>query len=236
MAAPKEKAATLKGVNLFESLADKEREGYEQRCTWRRFAPDEQIIDRLSDTHDVLFIVDGAVRIVNHSLSGREISFDELGAGEFFGELAAIDGKPRSATVVALADTLLAIMPPETFRRLASEHPPIALTIMRRLAKVIRASTGRIMDLSTLAAHDRVYAELVRLARPTLKPDGTARISPIPIHADIASRVSTTRETVARVLSELTRRGHLRREHDALVVLDFAGLEEMVEEITEGEA
>jgi len=236
MAAPKEKAATLKGVSLFESLEDKEREGYEQRCTWRRYVPEEQIIDRLSDTHDVLFIVAGGVRIVNHSLSGREISFDELGAGEFFGELAAIDGKPRSATAVALTETLLAIMPPETFRRLVTEHPPIALTIMRRLAKVIRASTGRIMDLSTLAAHDRVYTELVRLARPTLKPDGTARISPIPIHADIASRISTTRETVARVLSELTRRGLLRREQDALVVLDFTGLEEMVEETTEGEA
>ena len=235
MAERKEKAATLKGVSLFESLPDKMREGYEQRCAWRRFARDEQIIDRLSDTHDVLFIVDGAVRIVNHSLLGREISFDDLTAGEFFGELAAIDGMPRSATAVALADTLLAIMPAETFRRLVTEHPPIALTIMRRLAEVIRASTGRIMDLSTLAAHDRVHAELVRLARPTLKADGTARISPIPIHADIASRVSTTRETVARVLSELTRRGLLRREHDALVVLDFDGLEQMVEEITEGE-
>ena len=235
MSAPKERTATLRGVSLFESLPDHTREGYEQRCAWRRFARDEQIIDQMSDTREVLFIVEGAVRIVNHSLTGREISFDDLTAGEFFGELAAIDGMPRSATAVAIADTLLAIMPPETFRRLVTEHPPIALTIMRRLAKVIRASTGRIMDLSTLAAHDRVRAELVRLARPTLKPDGTAQISPIPIHADIASRVSTTRETVARVLGELTRRGMLRREHNALVLLDFAGLEEMVEEMSEGE-
>jgi CRP-like cAMP-binding protein len=236
MTAPKDKAFTLRGVSLFDSLPTKEREGFEQRCTWRRFSRDEQIIDRLSDTHEVFFIAEGAVRVVNHSFSGREISFDDLHAGEFFGEIAAIDGKPRSATVVSLTSTLLAIMPPETFRRLVTEYPTIALTIMRRLAKIVRASTGRIMDLSTLAAQDRVRVELIRLARPSLQEDGSAHIRPIPIHADIASRVSTTRETVARVLSDLTRHGMLRRERDALVVLDFERLEESIEELgdTEG--
>ncbi|HLI14041.1 MAG TPA: Crp/Fnr family transcriptional regulator [Alphaproteobacteria bacterium] len=235
MTLSKDKAPSFKHVSLFESLPDKVREGYEHACAWRRFARDEQIIDRLSDTHEVFFIVEGAVRIVNHSLSGREISFDDLHAGEFFGEIAAIDGKPRSATVVALSETLLAIMPAEVFRRLVTEHPALALTIMRRLAKIIRASTGRIMDLSTLAAQDRVRAEIVRLARAGLGGNGTARISPIPIHADIASRVSTTRETVARVLGSLTRRGLVKREHDALVVTDFARLEQSVEELTDVE-
>src|SRR5579875_1589881 len=211
MTLSKDKAPSFKHVSLFESLPDKVREGYEHACAWRRFARDEQIIDRLSDTHEVFFIVEGAVRIVNHSLSGREISFDDLHAGEFFGEIAAIDGKPRSATVVALSETLLAIMPAEVFRRLVTEHPALALTIMRRLA------------------------EIIRLARAGLGGNGTARISPIPIHADIASRVSTTRETVARVLGSLTRRGLVKREHDALVVTDFARLEQSVEELTDVE-
>ena len=229
----KEIVHTLKPIALFDEIPAKIREGYEQRCAWRRYKPDEQIIDRLSDTHEVFFIVHGGVRIVNFSLSGREISFDDLHAGEFFGELAAIDGKPRSASVVALTETVLAIMPPQTFRAMVTEHPLLALAIMRRLAKIIRASTGRIMDLSTVAAHDRVCAELVRLARPTLKEDGTARISPIPIHSDIASRVSTTRETVARVLGELTNRRLLKREHDAIVGLDVEGLEDVVGELAD---
>jgi CRP-like cAMP-binding protein len=235
MVVAKESRQTLKGISLFEGIPDGVRERYEQRCAWRRFRPDEQIIDRMSDTHEVLFIASGSVRIVNYSITGREISLDDLHAGEFFGELAAIDGKPRSATAVALSETLLAIMPAETFRSMVTEHSPLALTIMRRLAKIVRASTGRIMDLSTLAAHDRVRAELVRMARHTLKDDGTARISPIPIHSDIASRVSTTRETVARVLSELTRRGLVKREHDALVVRDFEALEALIEELGDSE-
>jgi len=229
----KEIAHTLKPIALFDEFPEKVRVDYEHRCAWRRCKPEEQIIDRSSDTHEVFFVVAGSVRIVNFSLSGREISFDDLHAGDFFGELAAIDGKPRSASAVALTESVLAIMPPETFRAMVTEHPTLALAIMRRLAKIIRVSTGRIMDLSTLAAHDRVCAELVRLARPNLKSDGTARISPIPIHSDIASRVSTTRETVARVLGELAKHRLLKREHDALVVLDFEGLEAAVEEIAD---
>jgi CRP-like cAMP-binding protein len=231
MARAGESEHTLKGIGLFATLPDRVRDLYERSCAWRRYKPEEQIIDKSSDTHDVLFIAEGSVRVVNYSLSGREISFDDLHAGDFFGELAAIDGKPRSATVVARSDTLLAIMPPEAFRSMVTEQPALALTIMRQLAKIVRVSTGRIMGLSTIAAHDRVRVELLRLARHALKPDGSARISPIPIHSDIASRVSTTRETVARVLGDLSRQGYIKREPDALVVLDFERLAESLEEI-----
>ena len=229
----REAAHTLKAVALFEGLAQSVRERYEHACTWRRFKPDEQIIDRMSDTHDVFFVVEGSVRIVNFSLSGREVAFGDLHAGEFFGELAAVDNKPRSASAVATSDLLLAMMPAEVFRTMLAEHPPIALAIMRRLAKIVRVATGRIMDLSTLGAYDRVCAELLRLARPTLKPDGTARIRPIPLHSDIASRVSTARETVARVLADLSRQGLVTRESDALLVRNFASLEHSVPELGE---
>lgn len=236
MTGPKESGHTLKGIGLFENLPDKEREFYERSCTWRRFKADEQIIDKLGDTKDVLFIADGRVRVVDYSHSGREVNLDELHAGEFFGELAAIDGKPRSATVVALTDTLLAVMPADIFRTMVTQHPALALTIMRWLAKIVRVSTGRIMNLSTVAAHDRVRGELARMARRSRKADGTARISPIPIHSDIASRISTTRETVAREFGDLTRRGLIKREQDTLVVLDFERLERGLEESGENNA
>ena len=66
-------------------------------------------------------------------------------------------------------------------------------------------TTDRINDLSTVGSNKRVHAEFLRLAKPGMKVENTAEISPIPIHGDIAVRVSTTRETVARVFSDLTR-------------------------------
>jgi CRP-like cAMP-binding protein len=170
--------------------------------------------------------------VVNHSLSGREIAFHELDAGEYFGELAAIDEQPRSATVVALNDSLLASMSPNTFINLLQDHPQLAIEVLRELAQFVRVSTNRIMELSTLGAHNRVHSEILREARALVGEDGnSARISPIPVHADIASRVSTTRETVARVLSDLAKQGVVKREKNALVVNDLEQLEKIVNEV-----
>ena len=110
-----ETAHSLSGVPLLRSLDDAARHALEQRCRWHRYGAHEEIIDRESDSRDVYFIISGRVRVVVHSLPGREIAFHEMDAGDYFGQLAAIDGQPRSASVVALNDSLLASVSPDTF-------------------------------------------------------------------------------------------------------------------------
>lgn len=83
-----------------------------------------------SDNHDVYFVIEGRVRVVNCWQVGREISFQDLEAGECFGELSAIDQRPRSASVVALVDTLLASLPSRTFLDLLVKYPDVALALM----------------------------------------------------------------------------------------------------------
>ncbi|HYE48143.1 MAG TPA: Crp/Fnr family transcriptional regulator [Azospirillaceae bacterium] len=223
--------ASLDRIELLAPLPPEERAALARQCSWRHFRPHEQIIDRASDSRDVCFIVEGRVRVVNYSLSGREITFDDVGAGGYLGELAAIDGEPRSASIVALTEVMVAFMAPRLFQETVTRHPELAMFVMRRLTRIVRASTGRIMDLSTLGANNRVHAELLRLGKDTLRDDNTAAITPVPIHSDIASRVSTTRETVARVLSDLARDGLVERRGNSLVILDFERLEGMVEEV-----
>lgn len=175
-------------------------------------------------------MVSGRVRVLDFSDSGnREIVFDEIGAGGYFGELAAIDGQPRSTHIVAVGETVTASLSGPDFIDILFERREIGLTLLLRLAEVIRASNGRIMDLSTLGAHNRIYAELLRLAKTGGKQaPNTAAIRPIPVHSDIAARVSTTRETVTRVLSELHHRGLIGREPDAITILDVDRLIQMV--------
>ena len=228
-------AQTLAGIGLFKMLAPADRQAVERRCRWRTYAEGEQIIDRETDTQDVFFVVSGLTRVVNYSPGGREVSFDEIGEGGVFGELAAIDGRPRSAAVIARTETLTASLSSAAFREVLDASPPVANALLRRLAAVIRESTDRIMDLSTLGAHNRVYAELLRQAHeadPKAFERGAnqARIHPMPVHSAIAARVSTARETVARVLGDLTRKGILERETDALRILDVNRLTEMVKE------
>ena len=228
---PESNTQSLDRITLLAPLSPEERVALARQCAWRRYRPDEQIIDHLSDTRDVCFIVEGRVRVVMFSASGREITFDDVESGGFIGELSAIDERPRSASVVAISSSLVAMMPPRVFRDMVAGHPQVALTLMRRLAAIVRAATERIMDLSTLGANNRVHAELLRLGKPGLQPDNTAVISPIPVHADIASRVSTTRETVARVFSDLTRSKILEKRGQSLTIKDYARLEAMVEDV-----
>lgn len=226
---------TLAGIELFKALTPAERQAVERRCRWRTYTDGEQIIDRENDSNDVFFVVAGTTRVVNYSPSGREVSFDEIGAGGVFGELAAIDNRPRSAAVVARGETLVASLSSSAFREVLDGSSRVANALLRRLAAVVRESTDRIMDLSTLGAQNRVYAELLREARETdpkafEQRANQARIQPMPVHSNIAARVSTARETVARVLSDLSRKGILGREADALVILDVNRLTKMVKE------
>ena len=202
---------TLRGIELYSDLTDAELAEVEKLCSWKKFSAQEQIIDRHSETRDVYFIVQGRVRVVNYSLSGREVTLDDFLAGSPFGELATIDGEPRSASVMALEPSLLASLPHEHFVRTIREYPRAVTRLMKHLTKMVRASTDRIMDLSTLGANNRVHAELLRQARDHMDGENSAVISPIPVHGDMASRVSTTRETVARVMNDLARKGIVER-------------------------
>ncbi len=222
-------AETLDKVKLFEDFEPEERRDLEKRCAWRHYGANEQIIDRDSDSGDVYFVVEGDVRIVNYSYSGREVSYDDIGAGGFFGELAAIDGKPRSATVVTLKKTTVASLSPEALREAILDHPRLALALMQRLVAIIRGSTDRIMDLSTLGAYSRVYAELLRLARQNIDDEYGAAIDKLPTHSALASRCGTTRETVARAVSDLVRREICEKRGQGLYFHDLESLEDIVE-------
>ncbi len=227
---------SLAGIEILADLEPAERQAVERLCRWKRCAAQEQIFDRQSASRDVYFVVDGRVRVVIYSISGREVTFDDVAAGNVVGELAALDGQPRSASVLALVPSMIAAMPPDSFRELLAYHPEVSQSLLRRMAQVIRMATERILDLSTMAANNRVHAEVLRFARAAMTGPNEAQLKPIPVHGDIAARVSTTRETVARVLSNLTRYGLVRRTKDALFVTDVRKLGLMVSEIRGEEA
>lgn len=221
---------SLADITIFSDLDAASLSEVEARCRWRNYAPHEQIIDFQDDSKDVFFVTRGTVRVVNFSISGREVAFDDIQAGQIFGELAALDGERRSANVVAITPTTVASMSPRAFQEMLSVEPEIALKLMQRLARIIRTSVERIMDLSTLGANNRVYAEILRLAKKGEIEGNRSIISPVPIHGEIASRVSTTRETVARVMSDLARKGLVKRKGNALEIGDLETLQDMVEE------
>lgn len=221
----------LRGIRLLEGLDTAALEALARALDWRHFHAGQQVITRNAADRDVYLVVSGKVQVVAFSASGKQITYREMGTGEHFGELAAIDGRARSADVIALEDTLLATMRPETFRALLVSHEPLRERMLCGLVAFVREMTDRVFELSTLGVRNRVHAELLRLARRSGVAGNVARISPAPRHGDIASRVSTYREQVTRELSLLAGRNVIVREGTCLVVLDVMLLENMVADV-----
>lgn len=222
-------ARALSKIEPFTALDEQSLNEVAVSCRFQRSEAKRQVIAYQDDSADVFFIVSGTVRVVIHSVSGKEISYRDLEAGEMFGELAAIDGQQRSASVVAVSETLLIAMSAAAFRETIRRHPPVAEAVLERLTRLVRLYSQRLYEMRTLDVQSRIRAELLRLAEDSLGEDNTATISPLPTSADIAARVNTRREAVSRELASLTRKGLIERQQKSLMIRDFAGLNRLVE-------
>ena len=219
----------LGSIEILASLAPEQLRDLEKRCRWRRYDPNDQILDQDDQNRDVYFVVSGEVRIVNYSLTGREVALARVGAGGFFGELSAIDERPRSASAVALSKCQLASLSPLAFNDLVMRHAEIAARVMRQLAAVVRSCDERIMDLSTLSAMQRVYMDLLRRCEEIMPNSGIWAVRKLPTQQTIANRASTSRETVARAMSQITSGGIVERKDRILYIRDRPRLEQLAQ-------
>lgn len=224
-------AETLAGIELFQDLTVDDRKKLAASCRLHRFSKNQVVVRVRDETNDVYFIVSGLVRATIYSVSGKEVTFRDIGPGEVFGDLSAIDDLPRSSTVVTLQDSLILSMSSAVFWKTMEAHPSVATVELKRLTALIRLLSDRVFEFTTLGVRNRIHAELLRLAQDHSTGDNTAEISPAPKHADIASRISTHREAVTRELNELEHAGLIERSGGAIVIRDVARLANMVKEV-----
>jgi CRP/FNR family cyclic AMP-dependent transcriptional regulator len=230
MAGPAEKS--LSGVPVFKDLSAEARAKVESRCRWRLFESRSEIVGYQDKSNDVHFIVRGRVRVIIYSASGKAITFRDLGPGKMFGELAAIDGQRRSASVEALEACLIAQMAPAVFWDVVLSEPTVARAVLLHLSGLVRSLSTRVYEFSTLAVQNRIHAELVRLAREGDAVGRGVLIPHPPTHTEIASRISTHREAVTRELNRLAKFGIVERHGVALLVKDLDRLKRMVADAT----
>ena len=224
---------TLAKIGLFRSVEAAKIDLLDTQCSWRRASRNQWIIDYQDASSDVFFIVRGTVRVKLQSVSGREVLLREINAGEFFGELGAIDNQPRSAGIVAVTDVTVACMPRSVFLAAVHAHPDVCNQLLALMADQIRTLANRVNEFTTLDGRYRLHAELLRLSRAEPGKPSRALISPPPLQAELAARISIRREAVGRELKALERRGLIERRRGALVLTDTARLRHSIEEASE---
>lgn len=175
------------------------------------------------DSNEVYLIRSGKVQVSLVSSQGREIILRDLRTGQIVGEMAVIDGGPRSANIIAIEDSLLARVRGEEFLDLLSA-PGAGLWMSRLLAARVRDLTERAFELATLPVAARVHKELFRLAVENEASDDHVLIRAMPRHADVAARIGTHREAVTRELNLLAADGILRQRGRQIEILSVKRL------------
>ena len=181
-------------------------------------ADGETLVDFEDQSTDVYFIVAGEVRVLLRTAAGKEVILADLKAGEFFGELAAIDGIPRSANVTALTKADLCIMPSTVFREILFTANEACDKVLKLLAHRVRDGNTRLAEMSIFDLRHRLYSELLRMSHPRPGHPGMKVVSPPPFHHVMAARIGCRREQVTRELSTMSAEGLLEKTRGALVL------------------
>lgn len=216
----------LVAIPFFAGLGPAALERLAASMRTRRFRRGE-VIFHVGDPGDALFvIITGEVKISLPSETGDEAILATLRPGEFFGELALLDGAPRSASASAMVATETVVLPRDRFRELIATEAPVRDALLAALATELRRLTTHVEELHFLDITGRLAARLVRLAQDggTRMPDGAIRLRTNLTQAELAAMVGCTRQSVNKLLGQFTDDGLLRLERDGILVTDLDGL------------
>lgn len=216
----------LAGIPFFAGLDPDALTRLAATMRTRRFRRGE-VIFHVGDPGDALFVIlNGEVKISLPSETGDEAILATLRSGDVFGELALLDGAPRSASAAALTAAETVVLPRDRFRELIATEAHVRDALLASLAAELRRLTTHVEELHFLDITGRLAARLVRLAQDggTRTPDGSIRLRTSLTQGDLAAMVGCTRQSVNKLLGQFTDDGLLRLERDGIVVIDLDGL------------
>ncbi len=191
----------------------------------RRFRRNEVIFHQGDPGNQLHVVASGAVKILLPSAEGEEAIIATLRPGDFFGELALLDGAPRSATAAALEPTETLGLPREAFLELLERDSDLRRALLASLAGELRRLTGHVEELHFLDLAGRLAMRLARLAGEAApNTRGQVRLDWPYTQSDLASMIGGTRQSVNRLLTGLVSDGLIRIERETLVIVDVERL------------
>ena len=209
----------LARVSLFDGLSPAELEPLAGCVRERRYARNETIFFR-GDPGDSLCIIEsGTVKISVTSPEGKEMILALLGSGDFFGELALLDGKPRSADAIAVEPVRIALLQRADFLRTLETQPSIAIKLLAVLSHRVRQDVESRQDAAFLDVPARLASAILRLAGEQDDERHDAASNPRLTQADLAGLVGATRESVNKWLKHFERQGYITYERGRITVL-----------------
>jgi CRP/FNR family cyclic AMP-dependent transcriptional regulator len=173
-------------------------------------------------------VIGGSVRVLGFAEAGKAVSFADIAAGQVFGEFSAVDGLPRSASVVALTDCHVGRLTSRDLRSVMLAEPTIAIGLLELIVGKACILTDRVFEFSRLPTDSRLHIELLRMSGLLENDFPGAIIDPAPTHQAIAERISSHRDGVTRELNRLRDEGVLLHSRGLIEIRDGNALRGMV--------
>lgn len=184
-----------------------------------------QALFREGDEDDQVFLIRrGRVKIAVGTPTGRELVLAMKDPGQLIGELAALDGRPRSATATAMETTEVAAVTASRFLDLLEDEPQHALVLLRQLAAQIRTAGNRTAARASADTRTRLARQLVALAEAQDEHNAAPTTQLRLTQDDLAGWIGATREATARALGQLRAEGHLLTARGRVEIVDRDGL------------
>ena len=220
----------INNINVFGALNDNEHEAIEPLIHWKAYHKDDVVFDLNDEEHKVYLLESGQVRATTFSFSGKEIAYQNLDAGDIFGEIASLDGGQRTTSIVCTTECNIGIISKSDFDSILEAYRTVAREVMLRLVGMIRFLCGRVYEFSALGVKERIRAEIVRAARRVSETGLDVEITDMPTHEEIANRITTHREAVTKEFSYLTKQELIKKEGKTLIVPDVQALANLITE------
>lgn len=190
----------------------------------RAYSAGEVLCTQGDETYHVLVLLSGHVRVSRVAMDGRETVAGVRGPGDVLGELAAVDARPRSATVTAVVSVRALVVPGARFAELCQNAPRIAWVLLGVVAERLRESGGHWAEFGYGHTEQRIAALLLELAVRQGTPAGDEVEITLWTQRELAAAAATSRESVARALGKLRERGLVSTRRGHVTIHDVAGL------------
>lgn len=200
-------ARFLQKISLFQGLSSHDMAALFSHSVARTHKKNTVVIHEGDNSDSLYVILAGRVRVYLGDEEGKEVDLNILGAGEYFGELAAIDNFPRSASVITLEECRFSVVSKKEFDSCLTKNPQIAVRIIDELSTRFRSMTENVKSLALMDVYGRVARTLINLAAES--DEGKLVIKQKLTQQDLANMVGASREMVSRILKDLTRGGYI---------------------------
>jgi CRP/FNR family cyclic AMP-dependent transcriptional regulator len=219
----------LKRQSLFQDLPDKTLANLQPFVRLQEFEKRAVVLQKGGRGDSLLLLIAGRLQVMSISESGKDVGISFIEQGNHFGEISLIDGGSRSASVVSVINSTVGFLPRTNALELFHNEPSVAARIQKRLCAVIRNEIQLRASLVGRRAHARVCSVLVNDPRfiQSATSNAPTMLSELPNQSMIASMANVSRETVSRVLSELSKNGIIRRGQGYLEVLKPESLRQL---------